>query len=360
VPDINKGLAERVEVFTRATSDALQKAVGEVLDARNPWQLLYRLSRIVLLGLVLYTAWLLITLQPDLAKRMSTTTAATLQEQVRAHQGQVQTLLRSAIESSGDDLHTLSLLQWEGGGSATVLAADGRHGQRALTPGQQPLLGVEMAEALGHARRPWRLAITQALSLPAPVEWIGWWLYTPLATCLQWNQTRKRLVPEPVIREMAAALADPVFGPSRAEGFAAVVAVVPTHQRELQPLLGDELARLDHRIRSARNREKHFALHGYSRLLDLERLLYLLRLLSTYPELSTADPASRAELEAIVSPLPEGDLADQAAAYLRRLHGECYGDATAIRSDLAWLAANGFCQSEASLAPIQPPPPVPL
>ena len=29
-----------------------------------------------------------------------------------------------------------------------------------------------------HARRPWRLAITQGLSLPAPVEWIGWWLST--------------------------------------------------------------------------------------------------------------------------------------------------------------------------------------
>ncbi|MDM7953884.1 MAG: hypothetical protein QUV07_11820 [Cyanobium sp. CZS 25K] len=151
MPDTNKGLAERVEVFTRATSDALQKAVGEVLDARNPWQLLYRLSRIVLLGLVLYTAWLLITLQPDLAKRMSTTTAATLQEQVRARQGQVQTLLRTAIETGGDGLHTLALLQWEGGGSVTVLAAVGRHGQLALTPGQQTLLGVEIADALGHA-----------------------------------------------------------------------------------------------------------------------------------------------------------------------------------------------------------------
>jgi hypothetical protein len=151
VPDTNRGLAERVEVFTRATSDALQKAVGEVLDAKGPWQLIYRLSRIVLLGLVLYTAWLLITLQPDLAKRMSTTTAATLQEQVRARQGQVQMLLRSAIESGGDGLHTLALLQWEGGGSVTVLAADGRHGQLALTPGQQPLLGVEIADALGHA-----------------------------------------------------------------------------------------------------------------------------------------------------------------------------------------------------------------
>ena len=129
----NRGLAERVEVFTRATSDALQKAIGEVLAARNPWQLLYRISRIVLLGLVLYTAWLLITLQPDLAKRMSTTTAQTLQEQVSARQPQVQTLLH-----------------WDGGSSVTVLAADGRSGQLALTPGQQPLLGIEMAEALGH------------------------------------------------------------------------------------------------------------------------------------------------------------------------------------------------------------------
>jgi predicted kinase len=220
--------------------------------------------------------------------------------------------------------------------------------------------GVPVIVDATHARRPWRLAMTQALSLPAPVEWIGWWLYTPLSTCLQWNQTRRRLVPEPVIREMAASLADPVFGPSRAEGFAVVVAVVPTHQRELAPLLGDELARLDHRIRSARNRERRFELHGYSRLLDLERLLHLLRLLISHPGLSAADPASRAALEAIVFPLPEGDLADRAAAFLRRLHGECYGDGAAIRGDLAWLGANGFTQIEPCLAPIQLPAPRPL
>jgi predicted kinase len=215
--------------------------------------------------------------------------------------------------------------------------------------------GVPVIVDATHARRPWRLAITQALALPAPVEWIGWWLYTPLSTCLQWNQTRQRLVPEPVIREMAAALADPVFGPSRAEGLAAVVAVVPTHVRELEPLLRDELARLDHRIRSSRNRENRFALHGYSRLLDLERLLFLLRLLSRFPELEADDPPSRAELEAIVSPLPQGDLADRAAAFLRRLHGECYGDPEAIRSDLAWLQSQGFCSAEPVLAPLQPP-----
>jgi hypothetical protein len=148
--DLNKGLAERVEVFTRATSDALQKAVGDVLDARNPWQLLYRLSRIVLLGLVLYTAWLLITLQPDLAKRISSTQLQTLQEQMAAHQSQVQSLLRNAIETSGDGLHTLALLQWDGGSSATVLAAAGRLSQQGLSADQELLLGVEMASALGH------------------------------------------------------------------------------------------------------------------------------------------------------------------------------------------------------------------
>jgi hypothetical protein len=150
VPDSSKGLAERVEVFTRVTSDALQKAVGEVLDARNPWQLLYRLSRIVLLGLVLYTAWLLITLQPDLAKRFSTIPPQTLQEQVAAHQSQVQALLRLAIETSGDGLHTLALLQWDGGSGATVLVAAGRLSQQGLAAEQELLLGLEMAGALGH------------------------------------------------------------------------------------------------------------------------------------------------------------------------------------------------------------------
>ena len=211
-----------------------------------------------------------------------------------------------------------------------------------------------------HARRPWRLAITQALALPAPVEWIGWWLYTPLATCLEWNRTRERRVPEAVIREMAAALGDPHFGPSRAEGFAAVVAVVPTHHEALTPLLAEELARLDRRIRAATNRERHWQRHGYSRLLDLERLLYLLRLLSRWPELEAGDPLTRAELEAVISPLPSGDLAERAAAFLGRLHGSCYADAAALRADLIWLQEQGFSADAWDRgnrqAPIAPPP----
>jgi predicted kinase len=204
-----------------------------------------------------------------------------------------------------------------------------------------------------HARRPWRLAIIQALALPAPVEWIGWWLYTDLPTSLAWNARRERSVPVPVIQEMAAALADPHFGPTRAEGLAAICAVVPSHHQDLSEVLQAELASLDRRIRSAVNRENKVQRHGYSRLLDLERLLYLIRLLSRWPNLSATDPASTAELQAILSPLPEGDLAQRAGAFLRRLHGECYGDVEAIRGDLAWLEANGFCSAHPVEAPIQ-------
>jgi predicted kinase len=204
-----------------------------------------------------------------------------------------------------------------------------------------------------HARRAWRLAITQALPLPAPVEWIGWWLYTDLPTSLEWNSRRERAVPVPVIQEMAAALADPHFGPCRAEGFAAICAVVPAHHGELTPVLQAELAGLDKRIRSATNRERKLQRHGYSRLLDLERLLYLIKLLSSWPDLAATDPASAEELEAILSPLPQGDLAARAAAFLGQLHGQCFADATAIRADLAWLDANGFCSAVPVAAPIQ-------
>jgi hypothetical protein len=118
-------------------------------------------------------------------------------------------------------------------------------------------------------------------------------------------------------------------------------------------VLRAELAGLEKRIRSATNRERKLQRHGYSRLLDLERLLHLIRLLSTWPDLASSDAATAEELEAIVSPLPQGDLADRAAVFLRRLHGDCYGDAAAIRTDLQWLEANGFCSAVPVATPIQ-------
>jgi predicted kinase len=207
-----------------------------------------------------------------------------------------------------------------------------------------------------HAERPWRLAITQHLALPRPVEWIGWWLFTPLSTCLRWNAKRERPVPTPVIRRMAASLADEAFGPGRAEGFASVVAVQPTHQGDLTGFLRSELSRLTRRISAACNRQQQLQQHGHSRLLDLERLLYLLKLLADHPDLATTDQGSREALETLVSPLPGGDLAERAAALLRTLHGVCYGDADAVRRDLAWLEGQGFFSATPATTAIQPLP----
>ena len=195
-----------------------------------------------------------------------------------------------------------------------------------------------------HAKRPWRLAILQALALPQPVEWIGWWLTTPIDTCLEWNRGRHRKVPEAVIHQFTAALADPVFAPDRSEGFSALIDFDPSLQSDLTAGLRDCLKGLEKRIAAARNREKVKERHGYSRLLDLERLLYLLQLMSRYPGLSAKDPATGEELETICNPLPEGDLAQRAGVYLSRLRGECYGDAEALARDLQWLEAQGFFQ----------------
>ena len=211
-----------------------------------------------------------------------------------------------------------------------------------------------------HAERAWRLAITQHVALPMPVEWIGWWLFTPLGTCLRWNAKREPQVPAPVIRRMAASLADGAFGPGRLEGFAAVVAVEPTQQRQLVPFLRGELAQLRRRISAANNRQSQLQLHGHSRLLDLERLLYLIKLLADHPDLATTDQGSREALEMVVLPLPGGGLAERAAALLRKRHGVCYGDPAAVRRDLDWLASEGFLSAMPVRAAISPLAEVPL
>ncbi len=206
-----------------------------------------------------------------------------------------------------------------------------------------------------HAKRPWRLALTQGLMLPLPVEWIGWWLTTPKEVCLEWNNLRHRLVPELMIHQFAAALENPVFAPERAEGFTTLITLNPSLSSDLSTLFQEELGRLDRRIAAARNKEHTKELHGYSRLLDLERLLFLIQLLSRYPGLCASDPSTRAELECICNPLPEGSMAERAAAFLSQLRGSCYADLDALTADLNWLEAEGFINASHNKKPIVPP-----
>lgn len=213
-----------------------------------------------------------------------------------------------------------------------------------------------------HARRPWRLLYTQVLRYERPVEWIGWWLTTPLTTCIAWAQKRDRPVPEAVISDFHAAIHHKQFGPHRSEGLATVVCLNPAAGETDADALSLKIRGLDGSIRNALNRDKAKVpfLHRYSRLLDLERLLFLLRLLTSFNGLDRADPATASALEQLCNPLPEGDLAEQAAVFLsqwREVHGgnsDVYGDVAALRGDLAWLEANGFTRLDwSSNTPIE-------
>ena len=205
-----------------------------------------------------------------------------------------------------------------------------------------------------HALRPWRLALTQSLVLSQPVEWIGWWLQTPLETCLIWNKQRDCEVPEDVIKRFSAALGNQLFAPDRSEGFACIVEIDPAQIIDLGSILRKELDRLPQRIAAGRNRESSKELHGYSRLLDVERLLYLIQLLTQFPGLS-ADNGNNIELERICYPKPEGSIAQQAATYLSQLRGNCYGDVDALEQDLLWLEAEEFFNTKSSNKRINPP-----
>ena len=92
-----------------------------------------------------------------------------------------------------------------------------------------------------HVHRPWRLALTQGMALPLPLQWVGWWLRTPREVCLAWNQQRSRAVLAAVIAAFADALDDPSEQPDRSEGFAALVQLDPSTAGDLRARLQREL-----------------------------------------------------------------------------------------------------------------------
>lgn len=215
-----------------------------------------------------------------------------------------------------------------------------------------------------YSKRAFRLAITQAMALPQPVQWIGWWLDTPQHLCLQWNQKLDNPVPDTVIRRQCAQLLQSAPVPHRKEGFSQVVRLQPAQDCPFSSMIQAALAGMEATIVRGANRDAAHELHGYSRLLDQERLLYLVLLLCQHPKLTVTGCQPDPELDLLLSPLPAGGLAEKAAAILARLHGACFGDAAAISRDLDWLESQGFTargdQDGSSgtgvLVTIEPPP----
>ncbi len=121
---------------------------------------------------------------------------------------------------------------------------------------QDVVNGVPVVIDATHARRPWRLHYTQHLALPEPVDWIGWWLTTPVHVCREWVQLRERPVPVAVIKEYDSAIRHRHFGPSRAEGFALMEKLNPAVESIEPEAITARLHRFDRRICSAVNRDK--------------------------------------------------------------------------------------------------------
>ncbi|MFM7285968.1 MAG: hypothetical protein ACKO02_03930 [Cyanobium sp.] len=171
--DPKSKIATRVEVFTRATADALNRAIGEVLDARSPWQLLHRLSRIVFLGLVLYLGWILVVVQPDLTRRLMVPHTPRFRERHALHREAVRQVLQRAAATPAFGLHSLLVAEWDGASAIHVLAVQGRSLQQPLEAGDELLVGVALAKVLGHvalglceSERPAALGLEEA-QLPA-------------------------------------------------------------------------------------------------------------------------------------------------------------------------------------------------
>lgn len=248
--------------------------------------------------------------------------------------------------------------------------------------------GIPVIIDATNARRPYRLAITQALALPAPVQWIGWWLTTPLEQCLAWDQARERQVGPEVIQRSHGFL-NPTRSRTRdgapvalsmqkllkrfkEEGFACLETLNPIENSDLRAYCHQKLKRIDRTTQTTQNRlQNTVKLHRHSRLLDLERLLYLIRLLLEFPGVEfydfTKDTPEELSLDLArlqssfcfqrdaPFPAPEdATFAVRAAFVLARRHGPCYGEVQAVEEDLDWLLHQGFTLARTATRAIEP------
>lgn len=194
-----------------------------------------------------------------------------------------------------------------------------------------------------NAKRAWRLDLLQKLnvSVSSPVQWMGWYLRTPIETCKAWNQQRTRQVPEVIIANMHQSLQD--FPPVAAEGFATVKTVDVTSLKFNIQQVSNQIQQLSRSLINRTNRNSHITVHSYSKLLDFERLMYLISLVINYPGIGNLQATHPSLLASILGKVPEfsSSLAEITAC-MSQLCGNIYADEKAIASDLLWLQQNSL------------------
>jgi len=89
---------------------------------------------------------------------------------------------------------------------------------------------IEMVVDSTPVTRELRLRFLQGMPLPRPVHWIGWWVHTPQATCLEWNNSRlhRDRWPSNLLKAVSALLQMEDSQPCLAEGYTALVHLDPS------------------------------------------------------------------------------------------------------------------------------------
>ncbi len=192
-----------------------------------------------------------------------------------------------------------------------------------------------------NAKRPWRMGLLQHLHQYSEVEWFGWHLKTPLKTCLQWNRKRQNPVPEGVIHRMLEALK--IFPPIAAEGFATVYDLNPKLKTSLIEQFQYKQSQFSRTVINRQNRTQNITRHAYSHLLDFERLMYLIRLVLTYPGIGNLQKTDPETVKTVIGKRRKQfpTEIDEICAFMSQIADPIYADPSAIAQDLKWLEENG-------------------
>ncbi|MGI0481701.1 AAA family ATPase [Geminocystis sp. CENA526] len=198
-----------------------------------------------------------------------------------------------------------------------------------------------------NAKRWWRISLLKQLAKYNDINWIGWYLKTPLNLCLEWNQKRDRTVPDDVITNLYQSLRN--FPPLPAEGFLAVYEI-PFRDGKLEVnQFNHQLSKL-HRVQVNRhNRTAHSKVkfHPYSRLLDFDRLLHLISLIIKYPNLGNLSQSNPELIREIFGEDIKFDSQiEEISAIIARKISPIYAQTEAIKKDLLWLENIGIIGSK--------------
>ncbi|MCP9883613.1 hypothetical protein KBY97_00535 [Synechococcus sp. ATX 2A4] len=171
--------------------------------------------------------------------------------------------------------------------------------------GMDPLDVVIDGTAITRAQR---LRYMQMVDQAVPIEWIGWWLHTPLDICLRRNSRRpSATMSRQAIIEAFWQLRDRRALPSIEEGFSALVQLDPFEFfgkndgdaiDQVLDLILDDLPACCADVAAQR---QGLQLHAYSRLIEFERLMQHLSIrlnVSHGSELSPgiSEPSDRSRL----------------------------------------------------------------